>query len=69
MLAVQQPTNLPTIMTTTYVDEPFLADISPGATEGAKLYLKAITATSEDDKFDISITSAQKYLDLVHNDT
>ena len=68
-LAVQQPPNLPTIMTTTYVDDSFLVDINPGTTEGAKLYLKAIAATSEDDKFDISITSAQKFLDLVQNDT
>ena len=62
-LAVQQPPNVPVIMTTSYVDDPFLANINPGTTEGAKLYLKAIAATSEDDKFDISITSAQKFLD------
>ena len=56
-------------MTTTYVDDPFLVYIIPGTTEGVKLYLKAITATSEDDKIDISITSAQKFLDLVHKHT
>ena len=36
--------------------------------EGAKLYLKATASISQDDKFEINITSAQKFVDVVTKD-
>jgi len=51
-----------------FVDDPFKGNINPGTSEGAKLYLKATASISEDDKFEINITSAQKFVDMVTKD-
>jgi len=52
-----------------FVDDPFHGDINPGTTDGAKLYLKATASILEEDKFDLSISSAQKFLDLMRRDS
>ena len=52
-----------------FVDDPYHGDINPGTTEGAKLYLKATTAIKEDEKFDLNISTAQKFLDLMRRDS
>ena len=51
-----------------FVDDPFKGNINPGTAEGAKLYLKATASIAEDDKFEINITSAQKFVDVVTKD-
>ena len=51
-----------------FVDDPFKGNINPSTSEGAKLYLKATASISDDDKFDINITSAQKFVDMVTKD-
>ena len=51
-----------------FVGDPFKGNINPGTAEGAKLYLKATTAIPDDDKFEINISSAQKFVDLVTKD-
>ena len=51
-----------------FVDDPFQGDINPGTTEGAKLYLKATSVIPEEDKFDLNISTAQKFLDLIRRD-
>ena len=51
-----------------FVDDPFKGNINPGTSEGAKLYLKATASISEDDKFEININSAQKFVDMVTKD-
>ena len=51
-----------------FVDDPFGGNIIPGTSEGVKLYLKATASILEDDKFDINITSAQKFVDMVTKD-
>ena len=51
-----------------FVDDPFKGNINPGTAEGAKLYLKATASISDDDKFEIKITSAQKFVDVVTKD-
>ena len=51
-----------------FVDDPFKENINPGAFEGAKLYLKATASILEDDKFEINITCAQKFVDMVSKD-
>ena len=51
-----------------FVDDPFKGNIYPGTAEGAKLYVKATASISEDDKFEINITSAQKFVDVVTKD-
>ena len=52
-----------------FVDDPFKGNINPGTSDGAKLYLKATASTKEDDKIEINITSAQKFVDMVTKDT
>ena len=51
-----------------FVDDPFQGDINPGTTDGAKLYLKATAAISGVDKFDLNLSTAQKFLDLMRTD-
>jgi len=51
-----------------FVDDPFKGNINPGTAEGAKLYLKATTSIKDDDKFEINISSAQKFVDMVTKD-
>ena len=51
-----------------FVDDPFKGNINSGTADGAKLYLKATASISEDDKFEINITSAQKFVDMVTKD-
>ena len=51
-----------------FVDDPFKGNINPGTAEGAKLYLKASASISDDDKFEINITSADKFVDVVTKD-
>ena len=50
-----------------FVDDPFKGN-KAGTAEGAKLYLKATAGISEDDKFEIKITLAQKFVDIVTKD-
>ena len=52
-----------------FVDDPFKGNINPGTSDGAKLYMKATSAINEDEKFDINIKNAQKFLDHVNRDT
>lgn len=52
-----------------FVDDPYQGNINPGTTDGAKLYLKATAAIPEEDKFDLNISSAQKFLDLMRRDS
>lgn len=61
-MAQQQPAAI-------FVDDPYHGDINPGTTDGAKLYLKATTAIKEDEKFDLNISTAQKFLDLMRRDS
>lgn len=51
-----------------FVDDPYQRDINPGSTDGTKLYHKATAAIPEDEKFDLTISSAQKFLDLMRKD-
>ena len=51
-----------------FVDDPYHGDINPGTTAAAKFYLKATAAISEDDKFDLNISSAQKFLNFMRRD-
>ena len=51
-----------------FVDDPFRRDINPGSAEGTKLFLQATEQTPEDEKFDISISSAQKFMDRILKD-
>ena len=51
-----------------FVDDHFKGNTNPGTSEGAKLYLKATASISEDDKFDINLNSAQKFVDMVTKD-
>ena len=51
-----------------FIDDPFLGNINPGTKTGAQLYLKATAVTQEEDKFDLNISSAQKFLDLMTQD-
>ena len=52
-----------------FVDDPYQGDINPGTTDGAKLYIKATAAIPEDEKFDLTISTAQKFLDLMQRDS
>jgi len=52
-----------------FVDDPFKGRINPGTSEGAKLYMKATAKIDEDDKFDVNIENAQKFLDKMTRDT
>ena len=52
-----------------FVDDPFKGNINPGTSEGAKLYMKATATMDDDDKFDITIVNAQKFLDHITRDT
>jgi len=52
-----------------FVDDPYHGNINPGTTDGAKLYLKATASIPEEDKFDLNISSAQKFLDLMRRDS
>ena len=51
-----------------FIDDPFHGNINPGTKTGAQLYLKATAAISEEDEFDLNISSAQKFLDLMTQD-
>ena len=51
-----------------WTDDPFRGNIRPGTTEGQKLYLKAIAKIDDDDKYDINIENAQKFLDDMSQD-
>ena len=52
-----------------FVDDPFKGNINPGTSEGAKLYMKAKATLDNDDKFDINMSNAQKFLDCMTRDT
>ena len=64
-MAQQQPQQRPPAI---FVDDPYHGNINPGTTDGAKLYLKATASISDDDKFDLNISSAQKFLDVMRRD-
>ena len=51
-----------------YIDDPFHGNINPGTKTGSQLYLKATASIPEEDKFDLNISSAQKFLDLIDQD-
>ena len=51
-----------------FICDPFYGNINPGTKIGAQLYLKATASISEDDKFDLKISTAQKFLDLMTQD-
>ena len=51
-----------------WTDDPFRGNIQPGTTEGQKLYLKAIAKIDDDDKYEINIENAQKFLDDMSQD-
>jgi len=51
-----------------FIDDPFHGNINPGTKTGAQLYLKATAVTKEEDKFDLNMSSAQKFLDLMTQD-
>ena len=51
-----------------FVDDPYQGDINPGTTDGSKLYLKATASITEEDKFDLNISTAQKFLDLMRRE-
>ena len=51
-----------------YVDDPFHGNINPSTKTGSQLYLKATACIPEEDKFDLNISSAQKFLDLMSQD-
>ena len=65
----QQRTNLPNPQRIIFVDDPFIGDINPGTSEGAKLYMKGTAQIDDDDKFDITIANAQKFLYHMTRDT
>ena len=48
-----------------FIDDPFYGNINPGTKTLAQLYLKATASISEEDKCDLNISSAQKFLDLM----
>ena len=52
-----------------FVDNPFAGDINPGTPEGAKLYMKGTAQIDNDDKFDITIDNAQRFLNRMSRDT
>ena len=52
-----------------FVDDPFKGNINPGTLDGAKLYMKAMAPIDDDDKFDVNINNAQKFLDHMTRDT
>ena len=51
-----------------WTEDPFRGNIRPGTTEGLKLYLKASAKIDEDDKYDVNIENAQKFLDDMSQD-
>ena len=51
-----------------FIDDPYHGKINPGTKTGAQLYLKATASIAEEDKFDLNIVSAQKFLDLMTHD-
>ena len=52
-----------------FVDDPFKGNINPGTSDGAKLYIKVTTELDEDDKYEINIENAQKFLDQMTRET
>jgi hypothetical protein len=51
-----------------YVTNPYLGDINPGETNGSKLYLKATEELSKENKIDIKVENAHKFIDQVRSD-
>ena len=51
-----------------FIDDPFDGNINPGTKTGAQLYLKATASIPEQDKFDLNISTAQKFLDFMTQD-
>ena len=62
----QQPQQQPQII---FVNDLYHGNIDPGTMEGAKLSLKATASISEEDKFDLKISTAQKFIDLMRRDS
>jgi len=52
-----------------FVVDPFKGNINPGTSEGSKLYTKATATIDDDEKFDLNIENAQKFLDHMTRDT
>ena len=51
-----------------YVTNPYLGNINPGDTNGSKLYLKATEELSKENKIDIKVENAHKFIDQVRSD-
>ena len=51
-----------------YVTNPYLGNINPGDTNGSKLYLKATEELSKENKIDIKVDNAHKFIDQVRSD-
>ena len=64
----QVPAQVPVAPIEEFIDDPFHGNINPGTKTGAQLYLKATAVTKEEDKFDLNMSSAQKFLDLMTQD-
>jgi len=64
---IQQP-QLNMAAANMWTDGPFRGNIQPGTTEGQKLYLKAIAEIDDDDKYEVNIENALKFLDEMSKD-
>jgi hypothetical protein len=51
-----------------YVTNPYLGDINPGDSNGSKLYLKATEELSKENKIEIKVENAHKFIDQVRSD-
>ena len=61
-----QPANL---QQQVFFTNHYFGDINPNTSEGQKLYLKATAKIPDDERFDISIANARKFLDKMNRDT
>jgi len=52
-----------------FFTNPYLGNINPNTSEGQKLYMKATAKIPDDERFDISIANARKFLDKMSRDT
>ena len=51
--------------TTSYFTNPYLGNINPGDPNGSKLYIKAREELSKDNKIEIKVENAHKFIDQV----
>ena len=55
-------------MAALFVTDPFKGNINPGAGEGAKLFRQATADIKTEDKFDITIENAKKFVSALRKD-